>query len=76
MFAAFVAVTFQQISMLKLFLAIGLLITGAASAGADPWADTLAKARGQTVYWNAWGGDATTNDFIAWVGRSVLDRCR
>jgi len=61
-------------TMLRLFLAIGLLIAGAGSACADPWTDVLAKARGQTVYWNAWGGDATTNDFIAWVGRSVRDR--
>ena len=32
------------------------------------WQDTLDAARGQTVYWNAWGGDARTNAFIAWVG--------
>ena len=31
----------------------------------------LAKARGQTVYWNAWGGDERTNSFIAWVGDEV-----
>lgn len=32
------------------------------------WQKTLDAARGQTVYWNAWGGDARTNAFIAWVG--------
>ena len=32
------------------------------------WQDTLEAARGQTVYWNAWGGDDRTNAFIAWVG--------
>lgn len=32
------------------------------------WQQTLDAARGQTVYWNAWGGDARTNAFIAWVG--------
>ncbi|MGL4974387.1 MAG: ABC transporter substrate-binding protein [Bosea sp. (in: a-proteobacteria)] len=31
----------------------------------------LAAARGQTVYWNAWGGDERTNAFIAWVGEEV-----
>ncbi|MGL4649845.1 MAG: ABC transporter substrate-binding protein, partial [Caldilineaceae bacterium] len=31
----------------------------------------LAAARGQTVYWNAWGGDERTNTFIAWVGAEV-----
>jgi putative thiamine transport system substrate-binding protein len=32
------------------------------------WQATLDAARGQTVFWNAWGGDARTNAFIAWVG--------
>jgi putative thiamine transport system substrate-binding protein len=36
-------------------------------AFADPWADTVIAARGQTVFWNAWGGDERTNDFIAWA---------
>ncbi|OYU40004.1 MAG: ABC transporter substrate-binding protein [Pseudorhodobacter sp. PARRP1] len=31
------------------------------------WSQTLAEAKGQTVYFNAWGGDARTNAFIAWV---------
>jgi putative thiamine transport system substrate-binding protein len=60
--------------MRKFILAFCLLIGSAASAFAGPWEDTLAKARGQTVYWNAWGGDETTNNFIAWVGQSVLER--
>jgi putative thiamine transport system substrate-binding protein len=58
--------------MRKLIIAVTLLLAGSSSALAGPWDDILAKARGQTVYWNAWGGDPTTNDFIAWVGRSVL----
>jgi len=49
---------------LPLVLALSLL---AAPALAD-WQQTLDAARGQTVYWNAWGGDARTNAFIAWVG--------
>jgi putative thiamine transport system substrate-binding protein len=58
--------------MRKLIIALALLLLGSASALAGPWDDIIAKARGQTVYWNAWGGDPTTNDFIAWVGQSVL----
>ncbi|MDG4647362.1 ABC transporter substrate-binding protein [Roseibacterium sp. SDUM158017] len=38
------------------------------------WEDTLAAARGQTVYWNAWGGDARTNAFIDWVGEQTEAR--
>ncbi|OYX41419.1 MAG: ABC transporter substrate-binding protein [Rhodobacterales bacterium 32-67-9] len=49
------------------FLAAGL----AAPACADAWDDTLSAARGQTVYWNAWGGDERTNDFIAWASAEL-----
>ena len=49
---------------LPLVAALGLLF--ASPAFAD-WAQTLAEAKGQTVYFNAWGGDARTNGFIAWV---------
>ena len=38
------------------------------------WDAVLAKARGKTVYWNAWGGDERTNGFIAWVGDEVRKR--
>lgn len=36
--------------------------------------EIAAKARGQTVYWNAWAGDERTNAFIAWAGREVSKR--
>ncbi|MCW3783167.1 ABC transporter substrate-binding protein [Defluviimonas salinarum] len=48
-------------------LAFGL----AAPALAGGWDDTVAAARGQTVYWNAWGGDERTNDFIAWASGAL-----
>ena len=38
------------------------------------WDAILSKARGQTVYWNAWAGDAKTNALIAWVGDQVKAR--
>ncbi|WP_303979101.1 ABC transporter substrate-binding protein [Dongia mobilis] len=34
----------------------------------------LAAARGQTVYFNAWGGDQRINDYIAWAGAEVASR--
>ncbi len=37
------------------------------------WDAVVAEADGQTVYWNAWGGSTTTNDFIAWVGDRVAE---
>ena len=51
-----------------------LTATLATSATGPAWADwpaTLEAARGQTVYWNAWGGDARTNAFITWVGQET-----
>ncbi|WP_342069200.1 ABC transporter substrate-binding protein [Yoonia algicola] len=37
------------------------------------WAAVTAEAEGQTVFWNAWGGSTTTNDFLAWVGERVME---
>lgn len=52
--------------MKRLILA-ALALALASPAFAD-WQDTLKAAKGQTVYWNAWGGDPATNAFIAWAG--------
>jgi putative thiamine transport system substrate-binding protein len=43
-------------------------------AAAEGFADIQARARGQTVYFNAWGGAREINDYIAWVGREVEAR--
>ncbi len=58
-----------------------LLATGLALAAlpgrADPdpadWDAVLAEARGQTVFWHAWGGSTQTNDFIDWAGGRVAE---
>lgn len=59
--------------ILPLSGALTLAATMAFAADPDPqdWDAVLAQANGQTVYWNAWGGSTTTNDFIAWVGDRV-----
>jgi putative thiamine transport system substrate-binding protein len=51
-----------------------LLATLAATPALADWQATLDAARGQTVYWNAWGGDERTNAFIAWVGDEAAAR--
>jgi putative thiamine transport system substrate-binding protein len=38
------------------------------------WNDVLARARGQTVQFNAWAGDDRTNAFIAWAGAELKTR--
>jgi len=35
------------------------------------WGQVTQKARGQEVFWNAWGGDERINAYIAWVGKRV-----
>ena len=38
------------------------------------WSAVLAKAKGQTVYFHAWGGGDRINDYIAWAGKEVESR--
>ncbi len=61
--------------MKHLAILAALLAPLPALAETDPadWAAVTQKADGQTVYWNAWGGSTTTNDFIAWVGSRVAE---
>jgi putative thiamine transport system substrate-binding protein len=47
------------------------LLQSPAAAQEPTWNDILAKARGQTVNWNAWAGDEKTNAFIAWTAGEV-----
>jgi putative thiamine transport system substrate-binding protein len=44
-----------------------LSVFGVRAQAAD-WSAVLDAARGQTVYFHAWGGDPKINDFIVWVG--------
>ena len=61
--------------MKHLAVLAALLAPLPALADVDPanWEAVTAEAQGQTVYWNAWGGSTTTNDFIAWVGSRVME---
>jgi putative thiamine transport system substrate-binding protein len=55
-------------------LALLLLAPSAKAAETRSFEEIAAKARGQTVYWNAWAGDPQTNAFIASVGDEVRTR--
>ena len=57
-----------------LYAALGAAVPLHAEPENRPWPDLLARAKGQTVYWNAWGGDERTNAFIAWAGGEVKRR--
>jgi putative thiamine transport system substrate-binding protein len=53
--------------------AVGTVFLSSAAAAGD-FSRVLAEARGQTVYFNAWGGSTAINDYIGWVGRQVQAR--
>ncbi len=55
---------------LRLWIAAMALLASPAMAD---WAKVTEAARGQTVYFNAWGGDARTNAFIRWVDEQLRD---
>jgi len=60
----------------RLLRAIAAVAMAAAIAGPPPsyaedWSAIVAKARGQEVYFNAWGGSERINDYIAWTGQRV-----
>ncbi len=62
-------------AVLGILLAIGPAsgLAGPARAQAPSWDQALATARGQAVFWNAWGGDERINAYIAWVGTRVAE---
>lgn len=47
-----------------------------ADEAVDPvdWTGVLAKAKGQTVYFHAWGGEPRINAYIAWAGEQLQQR--
>jgi putative thiamine transport system substrate-binding protein len=63
-----------------LFAAIAALSFSFAPPGlaADPdpsdWDAVLMQARGQTVYFNAWGGAENINAYLEWAGEELNDR--
>ena len=56
------------------FGGLGLAALWAGSAWAGDWALVLAQAKGQEVFFHAWGGDPKINAFIAWVGEEAAAR--
>jgi putative thiamine transport system substrate-binding protein len=61
--------------MARLLIILALVLSAGRAGAAEPaWDAVLAEARGQTVYFNAWGGDPQINDYVAWVGKQVAER--
>jgi putative thiamine transport system substrate-binding protein len=66
----------MRLLLIAAALALPVSVNTAMADGPDPaqWDAVLTEARGQTVYWNAWGGDERINAFIAFVGAEMSAR--
>ena len=68
---------FKILPLLKtLVCALPLLASGSLLAGENPtpdarWQQTLDEAKGQTVYFNAWGGSPEINGYLVWAGQEL-----
>ncbi|WP_026379835.1 ABC transporter substrate-binding protein [Afifella pfennigii] len=64
--------------MLRIVIAVlGLIFATLAQAETpDPanWQAVLEEAKGETVYFHAWGGEPRINDYIAWAGAELEER--
>ena len=60
---------------LSTFAAIALNLGVYTGANAD-WSQIQNEAKGQTVYFNAWGGSEATNAYIAWAAKEAKTRYR
>lgn len=46
----------------------------AAQEVSGDWLTILSRAKGQKIYFNAWGGSEVINDYIRWAGEQVKER--
>jgi putative thiamine transport system substrate-binding protein len=63
-----------RLRIVALCTTLALPIIALAAPETRPWLSIVAQAKGQSVYWNTWGGDERTNAFIAWAGDEVQRR--
>ena len=61
----------HRVNFILLTLAF-LLIDNPVSA--NGWTEIKESGKGQTVYWNAWGGGVEINQYIRWVGRELRNK--
>lgn len=69
----------RRLGRALLVASLGLAVPGLGQAlgqAVDPkdWDAVVEAARGQTVYFNAWGGEQRVNDYIAWAADRVEER--
>ena len=60
--------------LLVALVLLAAVMANPATVAAQSWPEVLERARGQTVYFNAWGGSSKANDYVAWVAEQVKAR--
>jgi putative thiamine transport system substrate-binding protein len=60
--------------VLSAFALAAMTLGAAADPNPKDWEAVLADARGETVYWNAWGGSENINAYIEWAGAELKTR--
>jgi putative thiamine transport system substrate-binding protein len=58
---------------ISVFVALSLSLSLSTAVNAD-WSKIQNEARGQTVYFNAWGGNEGANAYIVWAAKEVKTR--
>lgn len=59
---------------LPIIFAFFIILLQDVCAQSDSWEQIVDKARGQTVYFNGWGGSDVINQYISWAGEQVDKR--
>lgn len=57
-----------------LFIVLLLSTMAAPGQGQEQWPEILEKAKGQTVYFNGWGGAEMINQYVMWAAKEVKKR--
>jgi len=57
--------------MTRLITLFSMLLFTLTSHASDDWQKTLEAAKGQTVYFHAWGGSQEINQYIQWAGSNL-----
>lgn len=65
---------FLQTSLYPLLFCLISFSSFSVQAKTQSWQDLISDAKGQTVYFNAWGGDTRINAYIDWVGDQVKEK--
>ena len=57
--------------MTKIFTFIALVTLSLSTFASDSWTEITSKAKGQTVYFHAWGGSQEVNRYIQWAASEL-----